>query len=67
MMSNAPPPPNTPNLEFSDLGKLDCVGLGWSAMKDFNRDIGHLGTLGFAEATRPLDANSLELRGLCAY
>ena len=36
-------------------------------MKDFNRDIGDSGIPGSAKATRPLDANSLELRSLCAY
>ena len=66
MMSKEPPNP-THNFGFTNLGKLDSSRLRWSARKDFNRYINNLRMLGSAEATRLLDANSLEVRSLGAY
>ena len=63
----APFPTHTPSFRFPNLGKLDSARLRWSARKYFNRDISKWRMPGSARATRPLDANAMDLRSLCAY
>ena len=47
---------------LANLGKLHSAKLKWSARRDFYPTISNFRMVCFAEPTRPLDANSLELR-----